>query len=228
MKDKREFYSRLEISDSYDQQRFGGRSGARVNEREIEIALNMLPEQGRVLDLACGTGRLGRALLHRGSSVVALDYSVPMAAKTSAAGVRTVVADAFRTPFQNQSFDAVASLRFAFHCPDLEPLLCEMDRLTDIGGSIVFDTYSWSPRAAWAVAAGRWGGRVYRHTPTAVRALVARLGLEVERAKPCFLFSPYLYRLVPFRAEQAFEALENWVPASWLCRVFWKLHPSLR
>lgn len=223
MKDKREFYSRPEITNAYDQQRFGGRSGARVGEREIELALALLPGNGKILDLACGTGRLTRALLNEGRSVVALDYSTPMAVKTASSGASTVIADAFSTPFPSASFQAVVSLRFAFHCPDLRPLLREMQRLAVAGGHLVFDTYSWSPRANWAIAPGQWGSRVYRHSPSSIHSLADQMGLTVEQAEPCFLFSPYLYRLVPFPVEQAFEALENHVPASWMCRVFWKL-----
>lgn len=223
LQEKRDFYRRPEVSDSYDQQRFGGASGARVNERELEIALRMLPPTGRILDLACGTGRLAQALLGQGWEVTGLDSSLAMAEKTAASGAPTVVGDAFGTPFSDQTFAAVASIRFAFHFADLEPLLAEMHRLVEPGGTLVFDTYSWSPRSAFALASDRWGGRVHLHSRNEVAALATHLGLHVDRVEPCFLFSPYLYRLVPLPIEHVFEAVEDRVPASWLCRVFWKL-----
>jgi SAM-dependent methyltransferase len=223
LQDKREFYRRPEVVDSYERQRFGGPSGTRVNAREIEIVLSMVPNEGRVLDLACGTGRVIRALVDRGQSVVGLDSSPSMAAQATSAGAAALVGDGLSSPFRPASFDSVVSLRFAFHCPELEPLLREMRRIVVPGGSLVFDTYSWSPRAAWALGARRWGGHVYLHSRREVAALTAQVGLKVERADCCFLFSPYLYRLVPLPLERAFEALENHVPRSWLCRVFWKL-----
>jgi len=221
--DKRTFYSQHEVSATYDAQRFGGRSGARVNEREIAIALGMLPPTGRVLDLACGTGRLSAAIAGRGQPVVGLDYSPTMAALTDSLGVPTAIGDAFSTPFPSGTFQAVVSLRFAFHYADLTALLKEMRRVAAPGATLVFDTYSWSPRALVPFGAGRWGGKVELHAPGTVAAAAERLGLQVSRRKPCFLFSPYLYRLVPLRVEQAFERAERCVPPTLLCRVFWQL-----
>lgn len=221
--DKRTFYSQPEISEVYDEQRFGGASGARVNAREIGIALEMLPSEGRVLDLACGTGRLAQALTQRRQPVVALDYSPPMAVRTAKAGIPTVIADTFGTPFTSGCFDAIVSLRFAFHYADLEPLLAEMRRLGRPGAALVFDTYSWSPRAAIPLGARRWGGVVHLHSRRAVAEVATRLDLRVERVFPCFLFSPYLYRLAPLPLERAFEALEPRMPSGLLCRAFWKL-----
>ncbi|MBM2810014.1 MAG: class SAM-dependent methyltransferase [Chloroflexi bacterium] len=220
--DKRTFYSQPSVSDAYDQLRFGGPSGARVNAREIELTLDLIPDDGRVLDLACGTGRVSRAIAARGQCVVGLDYSPPMAAKTASLGVPTVVGDGFRTPFGTGCFDAVVSLRFAFHYAELHPLLEEMRRLVAPGGIIVFDTYSWSPRSAIALGASRWGGRVHIHSRRSVRATAAELGLKAERSSPCFLFSPYLYRLTPLALERRLEMLERKVPISWLCRTFWQ------
>ena len=51
-------------------------------------------------------------------------------------------------------------------------------------------------------------------------------GLQIQEMRPCFLFSPYLYRLAPLPVERALEGLEGIVPSSWLCRVFWKLSPE--
>lgn len=221
--EKRSFYSRPEISEAYDRQRFGGPSGARVNERELALALDMLPPSGRVLDLACGTGRVSRAVAARGQLVVGVDYSPPMAARTGAFGVPTVVGDAFSAPFPPECFESVVSLRFAFHYPNLHGLLAEMRRLARPGGTLVFDTYSWTPRSIVALGARAWGGRVYVHSRPEVAREATALGLRIERIEPCFLFSPYLYRLAPLPLERLFEVVESRIPSSWLCRVFWKL-----
>lgn len=223
VQDKREFYRQREVTDSYDRQRFGGASGARVNAREMELVLSMLPDQGRLLDLACGTGRLTQVLVASGRPVVALDSSPAMAAYAAAAGAPTVIGDAFGAPFADCSFAAIVSLRLAFHYRELEPLLREMRRLVAPGGNLVFDTCSWSPRAGWDLGASRWGGRVYLHSRRQVAAVATGLNLHVERAQPCFLVSPYLYRLAPLPLERALEALEARTPRSWRSRVFWKL-----
>lgn len=221
--DKRTFYRQTDVVDAYDRQRFGGASGERVSRREIELALDMLPAKGAVLDLACGTGRMAEALRDRGQTAIGLDSSHPMALKATAAGVPSVVGDAFRAPFADGAFDAVVSLRFAFHYAELAPLLDEMRRVTRPGGTLVFDTYSWSPRSAVPLGEHAWGGRVHLHPRAEVAREAARAGLRVTRLEPCFLFSPYLYRLAPLPVEHAFERLERHVPSDWLCRVFWGL-----
>jgi len=221
--DKRTFYRQPGVVEAYDRQRFGGASGERVSRREIEMALDMLPMSGTVLDLACGTGRVAGALRERGQTAVGIDSSHPMAARAAATGVPSAVGDAFTTPFADGAFDAVVSLRFAFHYEGLAPLLDEMRRVTRPSGALVFDTYSWSPRAAVPLGPRAWGGRVHLHTRAEVAREAARANLRVTRIEPCFLFSPYVYRLAPLPIERALERLERHVPSAWLCRVFWRL-----
>jgi SAM-dependent methyltransferase len=221
--DKRTFYRQPDVVATYDRQRFSGASGERVSRREIDLALDMLPPTGTVLDLACGTGRVAAALRDRRQMAVGLDYSPPMALRAADLGVPAVVGDAFGTPFPDAAFDAVVSLRFAFHYAELGPLLEEMRRVTREDGVAVLDTYSWSPRAAVPLGKSAWGGKVHLHSRAEVAQEAARANLRITRIEPCFLFSPYLYRLVPLPVEQAFERLERRVPTDWLCRVFWRL-----
>jgi hypothetical protein len=64
---------------------------------------------------------------------------------------------------------------------------------------------------------------VHLHSRQEISLLAASEGLRVERTYPCFLFSPYLYRLAPLPIERLFETLETSVPRAWLCRTFWQL-----
>ena len=121
------------------------------------------------------------------------------------------------------AFDGIVSIRFAFHWADLQSILAEMARLGRPGASLVFDTYTWTPRAALALGNHAWGGKVHLHSPREVPTLAQELGLTVAQAYPCFLFSPYLYRLAPLPLEQTFERIERRIPRGWLCRVFWHL-----
>jgi ubiquinone/menaquinone biosynthesis C-methylase UbiE len=252
---KREFYSRPDVAREYDRQRFGGLSGARVNERELEIVESLLPPSGRVLDLACGTGRLTHRLTAGGYQVIAIDSSFPMLREmlssfTSdepalspglslsnglskgptpdavASGLRpapsALLADAFRLPFRDGALDAVVAMRLLFHYPDVRPIATEMARVCRAGGVIVFDTASCSPRSTLAVAAGRWGGKVFVHRPSLLIARLGQVGLQVTARQHAFLVSPYLYRLLPPALEQALESLEARLPAAWRSRVIWQ------
>jgi SAM-dependent methyltransferase len=223
-RDKRRFYNQPHIVESYEAQRFGGASGQRVARRELALALSMLPARGSVLDLACGTGRLSRALRARGNDVVALDVAWHMvrAARASAA-VPVAVGDAFQLPFVDGAFDAVAALRLAFHYTDLSGLLREMARVTRPGGVLVLDTCTYSPRALVALQPERWGGPVQTHAPRYVRQLAAALDLRIEQAQSCFLGSPYLYRMLPAGLARVAEALETALPDWALSRCYWRL-----
>ena len=252
MLSKRAFYSRDDVAQAYDQQRFGGSSGARVNQRELQLVESLLPASGRVLDLACGTGRLTRRLVDRGYQVTAVDSSFAMLQETrrgvtadpplravpterttgerllltSAATV--VLADAFRLPFGDGAFEAVVAMRLFFHYADVGPIAQEMARVCRPGGALVFDTASWSPRSTVALAARRWGGKVFVHPPARLAASLAALGLRVTARRSAFLISPYLYRLLPLPLEQLLERLETKLPAACHSRNIWQVRVEER
>lgn len=220
--DKRRFYSQPRVVRSYDALRFGGASGCRVDRRELELVSSLLPASGLVLDLGCGTGRLAAHLAGRGYKVVGVDVSPEMLASARRRGALALVqADAFRLPFRDATFDAVAALRVVFHFQDAGALLQEASRVLAPGGSLVFDSYRWSPRSPWALGRGQWGERVYARSDRALRRVLGELGLEPVAAVRCFLCSPYVYRLLPLAVEQALERLERVVPDWLLARTFW-------
>ncbi|MCS6773048.1 MAG: methyltransferase domain-containing protein, partial [Thermoflexales bacterium] len=79
-----------------------------------QVALGFLPEGGRVLELAHGSGHLYLALARRGYWTVALDRSAQMSRllrqrslQALGSPARQARADAQRLPFRSQSFDAV-------------------------------------------------------------------------------------------------------------------------
>jgi SAM-dependent methyltransferase len=221
---KTEFYSLPRVTREYDERRFGGRSGEWVNARELGFALSLLPPAGRVLDLACGTGRLSRVLAARSYQVVGADYSTEMLAHARNDNTANYVrADAFHLPFSDQTFDAVCALRFAFHYPDLGPFLQEARRVLRPGGALVFDTYRWSPRALLGISSRAWGGRVYAFPSRRVLREAARTDLRPRREHRCFFFTPYLYRVLPYPLVVCLHAMENISPRLLLVRSFWRL-----
>src|SRR6266536_1848172 len=109
--DKRTFYGRSSVAADYERLRFGGPSGQWVNRRELKTVgrlLEGLPAAARVLDVACGTGRLAHRLApHR---VVALDSSPPMLERVPRPLAAPVQADAFALPFADRAFDGFGAL----------------------------------------------------------------------------------------------------------------------
>ena len=93
----------------------------------------------RVLDLGCGTGRLG-ALLAGRARVVGVDVSRAMLSHARAAAppfAGLVQASAFRLPFADASFGAVASGFVLRNLEDLGGAFREMARVTAPGGAVV-------------------------------------------------------------------------------------------
>ncbi len=218
---KQAFYSRPEVAASYADQRFGGASGAWVNQREIETVLSLLPPSRRILDLGCGTGRLTRVLAGR-SWTVGLDASAAMLAQARQnCAVPLVQGDAFALPFAGPSFDTVVALRVAFHFADLEALVREASRVVAPSGTLIFDTYRWSPRACLPLDAARWGGGIYVHSQSQIERAAAQAGLRIVRRKACFLFSPYIYRRLPLALVRVLDSLETHAPAFPRARIFW-------
>lgn len=90
-----------------------------------------------VVDLACGTGRIGRWAKSTGArSVVGIDRSPDMLAQAALRGVyeRTLVADVTATGLPDASFDGAITSMALCHVPDLQAFFHEASRLLRPGG----------------------------------------------------------------------------------------------
>jgi ubiquinone/menaquinone biosynthesis C-methylase UbiE len=96
-----------------------------------------LPDQGRVLELGCGPGRLWEENLHRippGSEIILSDYSAGMLEearrKLEKQGLfQFKVIDAQSIPCENGYFDAVIANHMLYHVPDRPAALAEIRRV---------------------------------------------------------------------------------------------------
>ncbi len=99
------------------------------------------PAGGRVLDVACGSGKLTVELqrLAGGSLVLGLDFSAQMLriAARSAPGSLYVRGDGLSLPFPDGAFDAVTVAFGLRNFADPERGLCEMRRVLRPGGRAV-------------------------------------------------------------------------------------------
>jgi demethylmenaquinone methyltransferase / 2-methoxy-6-polyprenyl-1,4-benzoquinol methylase len=106
-----------------------------VRWRRRAVRTLALPKASRVLDLACGTGDLCRALVETGHDPVGVDFSAGMlhAAHTDAPLVR---ADAMQLPFADATFDAVTCGFALRNFAALAPVLAECARVLRPGGRV--------------------------------------------------------------------------------------------
>jgi demethylmenaquinone methyltransferase / 2-methoxy-6-polyprenyl-1,4-benzoquinol methylase len=136
------------------------------------------PPGARVLDLGCGTGKLG-ALLAPRCRVVGMDVSQEMlrlAQRTHGSRLRYVQGSAFRLPFGSGSFDAGVSGFVLRNLEDLPAAFAELSRVLRPGAPIavvditepghplfrrLFDAYFRTAAPALGALAGEAGAYRY-------------------------------------------------------------------
>lgn len=225
---KRDYYSEPDVALDYDRWRFAGPGGQYVDRSERHAVLELLrdlPPSARILDLPTGTGRVAEALADAGWSVVVADASLPMLALTArrVSSLRGSVAlDATATSFRSGSFDAVLSVRFYFHFRDVSPLLAEAHRLLKPGGTFVFDTIRWSPRAIPGPMQRWLGGRVWCAGTEAVAGMLERAGFTLAESRSLFALPSLVYRRLPAPLIRALSRIEARMPSGWLTKTFWR------
>jgi SAM-dependent methyltransferase len=98
----------------------------------------LLPPPGRrTLDLGCGEGRVGRALLDLGHCVVAVDASPAMVA-LAAESQDAVVADAAELPFAEGTFDLVVAFMSLMDMDHPDRAIRETGRVLERAGRFCF------------------------------------------------------------------------------------------
>jgi SAM-dependent methyltransferase len=108
-------------AEGYEDGRFGdlrGRVYRALEERAIRRAIQPLARGGRILDVACGTGRVTALLVREGfAEVVGSDVSPAMmaVAQRHLPHVEFFQSDATRLPFDDRSFDAVTCMGLLMH-----------------------------------------------------------------------------------------------------------------
>jgi SAM-dependent methyltransferase len=109
------------------------------NERfNLPRLIDLLPPPGRrTLDLGCGEGRVGRALIPLGYQVVGVDTS-PGMVELAAESQEAVVADAAALPFEDGAFDLVTAFMSLMDMDDPDEAIRETGRVLEPSGRFCF------------------------------------------------------------------------------------------
>lgn len=182
-----------ELAERYDRDRFDNAYGAYVDAQERRILRRWLApvSQGRILDLACGTGRLLDLATH------GLDASEAMAriAKSKHPGKPINCGPASELARLGVQFDAIYSLHLFMHLPpvEIESVFCACRDQLRPGGLFIFDVPTVFRRRLTGFQPGGWHGGTAL-SKAEVRAL-AGAGWR-HRADRGVLFFP-IHRLPP-------------------------------
>lgn len=129
-------YSKKDVVDDYEQDRYGSSFGRYLYDLEVENYLSLLSDDGKVLDIGTGTGKLFLALLKKKRNVTGIDSSLSMISflksryKNKAFNGNLQVADALQLPFNDKSFDSVVSSRVLMHLFDWKQGIREFCRVS--------------------------------------------------------------------------------------------------
>jgi ubiquinone/menaquinone biosynthesis C-methylase UbiE len=121
-------------------------ASAREPELELAFVVSHLEPGARVLDLACGTGRISVPLAEQGFDVAGIDISnrVLGVAREAAPDLDFRQGDIRELPWEDGSFDAVINMWTAFGYFDSqaedERALAEVARVLRPGGVFILDT----------------------------------------------------------------------------------------
>jgi D-aspartate ligase len=209
----------------------GGSQRDRVYQARLQRAMDLLPPgPGRALDLGTGAGHGAIALARTGFEVHALDAAPQMVAtaieraKEAGVGVRFLVGEAERLPFDDATFDVVSALGL-LPWVDAPAALAEIGRVLRPGGRAVvtadnrwglirlFDP--WRNPFVHLPNGGKQGRRARMHTRADVRRMIATTTLQVESwstlgyAPITFHFRPVLRDARGTRAHERLQRLSD-------------------
>ena len=157
------FSSTYRASDGVAYERFLGRWSRLLAGPFAEFARPA--DQGRLLDVGCGTGSLALALAERGAPdrVAALDIAIPYIAfarsRPGAAGIGFAVGDACRLPYPDGSFAAALAQLSLNFVPNAAHAVRDMRRVVRPGGGVAAAVWDFRgglvfQRLFWDTAAG--------------------------------------------------------------------------
>jgi SAM-dependent methyltransferase len=122
--------------------------------RIVDILVELLPEQGRILDVGCGTGKISRLIQERNPNLSVEGIDVLVQAK---AEIDVKLFDGVNIPFDDEVFEAVIFVDVLHHTNNHSQLLREALRVSE-GDVIVKDHVCNGRIAFWILVFMDWVG----------------------------------------------------------------------
>ena len=156
-----------------------------LNSFEKGKVLTLLPEvKGKkILDVGAGTGRVSLPLALAGAQVVALDVSEKILEilKRKNKKIQTVIGEAESLPFEDASFDIVASAFLIVHLKELKIFFDEVYRVLKPGGLFLVSNINQKEPPVVKTREGDIQIKSYYHRPEKVREILSDLAFSIEQ-----------------------------------------------
>lgn len=126
----------------FNEERYRGWPVLLPSDRErIKIILDLVGTAKKVLDLGCFEGRLAKALVRQGNTVLGVDISEKMVQETRRKGIEAIVTDLERPlPLATASFDVAVAGEIIEHIFSTSLFLAEVHRVLKPDGFLVLTT----------------------------------------------------------------------------------------
>lgn len=218
--DKYEVYKDRGVVDSYDRRLYFGLSGGLFYQKETSCIVDWFPPNGKILDIPCGTGKLGRLLKDRGDAeIYGIDISPLMleVAQKTEAYHKLETGDFANLSYLDNYFDVIYVSRFFMLFNDINPFLNEVKRVLKPSGLFIFDNIRRSIHNLVNRTFGTAEGWNYPRSTSLISKIMQEHDLKILERRSAFLFSTGLMNRLPPFMFKSFSALESILPER--CRV---------
>jgi len=201
----------------YDQKRFSDLRGKLFNKlemRQLERVLRILPPHQRVLEVGCGTGRFMVKCLETGHEVHGVDLSLHMLKKcikktsnlSNFNQVNCSLAEGSKLPFKGGQFNFVYSIRTLNQVSSKSyalDMIREMIRVCCNNGTILVEFVN-----KWSITLGRH--RSVQLSINDIKSVVKKHGnVKVKDVSGILIFSQTLMNLTPVLLLDVFERFDT-------------------
>lgn len=110
--------------------------------KRFDIIVDLIKGHGRILDVGCGSSRIIQSL----PAMVGMDVNISKLRYLRATNPKLAQASAYMLPFRDGVFSCVLSSEVIEHIPKDDSLFREMNRVLQLGGTLVLGTPDYDSR----------------------------------------------------------------------------------